>query len=120
MNIIQVFFQMLLNIKLYHWETKIYARHVASDNLHGELSTLIDSFIEIYIAGMSRPKFTNGFTVSVKQLTDTTVIERINEYITLLKKDLPKILNKDDTHLLNIRDEMLAILNKTVYLFSLR
>jgi hypothetical protein len=39
---------MLLNIKLYHWETDIFSRHKASDKLYGSLSELIDTIIKVY------------------------------------------------------------------------
>lgn len=48
-TIVQVFFNMLLNIKLYHWETRIYARHKASCDLHSSLTDLTDKFIEVYM-----------------------------------------------------------------------
>ena len=33
-------------VKLYHWQTKVYARHVASDKLFGEINSLIDQFVD--------------------------------------------------------------------------
>ena len=48
-EIIKVFFNMTSMIKLYHWQTKIYARHKATDNLHSELLSSIDKFIEVYM-----------------------------------------------------------------------
>lgn len=120
MNFIQNFFTMLLNIKLYHWGTKLHARHIASDELHTALSALIDTFVEVYISKNPRPKFTNGFSIQVKQLTDTTISDTLDEYIVFLKKELPKVVEKSDTHLLNIRDEMLEVLNKAHYLFSFK
>jgi hypothetical protein len=37
-----------------------------------------------------------------------------------LQNDLPEELEKTDTDLLNIRDEMLGLLNKTKYLLLLK
>ena len=122
-TLIKIFFNMLLNIKLYHWQTKGFARHKASDELHESLSNHIDKFIEVYIGlttNQNRPKFANGFSVEVKSFTDVTIIEKINEYIKFLKVDIPTLINKDDTDLLNICDEMLADLRQALYLFSLK
>ena len=117
-QIVQIFFHMMLNIKLYHWETTIYSRHKASDKLHENLSESIDKFIEVYIGGYTRPTFTSTFSVKVKQLNDTNIIEVLNEYITFLKYELPNFVNQSDTHLLNIRDDMLTHINKALYLFT--
>ena len=121
-SIVQVFFHMMLNLKLYHWETVKYARHIGSDNLHGALSTLIDQFVEVYMGRYSRPKFKTSFNIEVNQYDDENIIPILNDYITFLKEELPKYLKKDgsDTDLLNIRDEMLSELNKTLYLFTLQ
>jgi Family of unknown function (DUF5856) len=118
-TIVQVFFHMLLNIKLYHWETNIYARHKASDDLHGALSTLIDTFVEVYMGRYTRPEFKNTFDVKVKQLDDLNIVDILNGYIKFLKYEVPKYTKESDTDLLNIRDEMLSEINKTLYLFTL-
>lgn len=118
-TIIQVFFHMLLNIKLYHWETVMFSRHKASDDLHGSLSDLIDKFIEVYMGRYNRPKFKSSFDINVRQLNDSNVVKVLQEYIKFLKDDLPLNLKESDTDLLNIRDEILGEFNKTLYLFTL-
>jgi len=118
-TIVQVFFHMLLNIKLYHWETVIYARHKSSDDLHGNISELIDKFVEVYMGRYSRPEYKTSFNINVKQLTDDNIVEVLEEYIEVLKYDLPKFLKPSDTDLFNIRDEILSEFNKTLYLFTL-
>ena len=118
-EIVQVFFHMMLNLKLYHWETLSFARHKASDDLHGNLSGLIDTFVEVFIGRYKRPEFKHSFNVHVKQFSDNNIVDAIQEYIEFLKYDLPKYLSESDTDLTNIRDEMLGELNKTLYLFTL-
>lgn len=118
-EIVTIFFHMMLNIKLYHWETTSFSRHKASDELHGNLSGLIDNFVEVYMGSYNRPKFTSGFTIKVKQLNDSNITPVLDEYNKFLKHELPKFVKESDTHLLNIRDEMLAEINKTLYLFTL-
>jgi hypothetical protein len=119
-DLVKLFFHMNLNIKLYHWQTKSYARHKATCELHGVLSDLSDKFIEVYMGRYQRPEFKEPFTVMVKELSDNkTAKELIEEYITVLKKEVVKYIKSTDTDLTNIRDEMLAELNKTLYLFTL-
>lgn len=117
-TIIQVFFNVLLNVKLYHWNTTNFARHKASDELYGSLNESIDKFVEVYMGRYSRPEF-KTFDVKVKQLNDKNVIEVLDDYIAFLKYEVPNHVKDTDTDLLNIRDEMLAEFNKTLYLFTL-
>jgi hypothetical protein len=118
-TIVQVFFHMLLNIKLYHWETTSYARHKASDDLHSGLSGLIDQFVEVYMGRYRRPEYKTSFRIQVKQLDDTSILNALSEYIAFLKEEVPKYVSESDTDILNIRDEMLGCFNKTLYLFTL-
>jgi hypothetical protein len=118
-NIIKFLFHMTTNIKLYHWQTTNFARHKATDDLHGALSDLTDQFVEVFMGRYGRPEFPNGFRLSITELSDDTADEMLREYIDYLKNDFPKYLKQDDTDLLNIRDEMLSNLNKTLYLFTL-
>lgn len=118
-NIVKFLFHMTTTIKLYHWQTTNFARHKATDELHGELTDLTDQFVEVYMGRYGRPQFPNGFRLGINELSDDNADDMIKEYIDYLKADLPKYLKEDDTDLLNIRDEMLANLNKTLYLFTL-
>ncbi len=36
-------------IKLYHWQTKSFARHKATDDLTAALDLAIDNFVEVYM-----------------------------------------------------------------------
>lgn len=116
---IKFFFSLQLNLKLYHWMTKKHPRHLASDKLFSDLADLVDQFIEVYIGKYERPKISE-FDIKVINLNDNTIIDflklAINKLteITLDKIDLTK-----DTDLLNIRDEIIGSINRTLYLFTL-
>ena len=68
-----------------------------------------------------RPHFTakNG-TFKLHDITDKKAIKTLNDCVNYLISDLPKKLKKTDTDLLNIRDEILADINKARYLFTLK
>ena len=119
-NIVKALLHMTTVIKLYHWQTKSFARHKASCELFNNLTGLTDTFVETYIGRYERPEFMEGFRINVRQLSDDEVVKKVKEYIDYLKNELPKYLSDDDTDLLNIRDEMLGELNKTLYLFTLQ
>lgn len=112
---------MKLNLKLYHWQTTTYSRHIASDTLLTNLLLNIDRFVETYIGRYERPNFSQeDFQVTVTEFNDKTIVSLLNFYVNFLKNDLPKDLKNKDTDLLNIRDDMLADINKTLYLFTLQ
>ncbi len=117
-DIIKIFFHMNLNIKLFHWQTKSYAKHKASDSLHGDLMSLVDKFVEVYI-GKYGDVSVSSFAVTVEPHTDKNITKCLKDYIHFLQKELPTVLKKSDTDLLTIRDEMLILLNQTLYLLKL-
>ena len=107
-------------IKLYHWQTKVYARHKASDSLFSEMNDLIDKFVEVYIGKYERPTLANSNkTLKLENLSDAAMVTYINKWIKYLQERIPEQINVKDTDLLNIRDEMLGLLNNTLYLFTL-
>jgi hypothetical protein len=118
-SIIKTFFTVVSTIKLYHWQTKSYARHKSTDELHAKLLDLIDKFIEVYIGKKSRPDFKGRFNIGINELNDKSAEQLLENFAVYLKQELPKYLSKSDTELLNIRDELLAAVNQTLYLFTL-
>lgn len=108
-------------VKIYHWETMQYARHKATDDLVDKLDDSIDKFVEVYIGKYGRPKLTpRTGTIRLRNYDDVQAPVLLNEAIAWMSTRLPTLLSKNDTDLLNIRDEILAELNQTLYLFTLQ
>lgn len=119
-NDVQFFFTMREQIKLYHWQTKSYSRHKATDAVIDALDASIDKYVEVYMGKYGRMKMISGNnTIHVSNLSETSIIKFIKKYITYLNTNLVKKLKEYDTDLVNIRDEMLAELNQLLYLFTL-
>ena len=117
---VNFFFQMREQIKLYHWQTKMYSRHKATDSVIDSLDEHIDKYVEVYMGKYGRPKMTSrNNTIKVQNLTETSIIKFIRQCIAVLNTSLVKGLKPFDTDLVNIRDEMLAALNQLLYLFTL-
>jgi len=116
----QFFFNMREQIKLYHWQTKVYSRHKATDEVIESLDKSIDTYVEVYMGKYGRMKVnTETGTVKIRNLTEKSIIGFIKNCINYLNNDLVKKLKETDTDLVNIRDEMLAELNQLLYLFTL-
>lgn len=108
-------------VKIYHWETMKYARHKSTDDLVDKLDDSIDKFVEVYIGKYDRPKLTpRTGTIRLRNYDDVQAPALLTEAITWMTNRLPTLLSKNDTDLLNIRDEILAELNQTLYLFTLQ
>ena len=116
---IKFFFSLQLNLKLYHWMTTRHPRHLASDKLFSDLAELVDQFIEVYIGKYGRPTI-NEFDIKVLYLNDKSIIEFLNMAIKKLTESFPDHIDlTKDTDLLNIRDEIIGSINRTLYLFTL-
>lgn len=118
---IHYFLQMRNQIKLYHWQTRVYARHIASDKAVDELDKLIDSYVEIYIGKYGRKKLTGKQAVfQLMNMSEAGIVKFIHACIKYFQGPLTKGLNKEkDTDLLNLRDEIVGALNQLLYLFTL-
>ncbi len=116
-EIVSTFFNMREQIKLYHWQTRSFAEHKATDDLIAKLDTNIDTFVEVYMGRYGRPHVKR--TLGVKNLTVTGIRGFISKSGMWLSTKLPRMIKKTDSDLLNIRDEILADLNQIKYLFTL-
>ena len=106
-------------VKLYHWQTLNYPRHIATNDLIPKLDTNIDQFIEVYVGKYGRPKL-GGKTsyIYLRNHSDKEATKMIQDAIQWLTVNLTKKLKSTDTDLLSIRDVIVADLNQTLYLFS--
>ena len=122
--IVELFFEMLNTIKLYHWKTNHYATHKATDELHERLSEHTDRFVEIMIGKLptdrSRIKYSKESTPIYDLESTEQLIKKLGEYVTILENFTKIFDSKRDSDLLNIRDEMLGNINQALYLLSLQ
>lgn len=112
-------FQFQHTVKLYHWQTKVYARHIAADHLLNKMSDLIDQYIEIYIGKNGRLEAVRKMDLEIRMHTDASIIKYLEGCRGFLTDVLPKHFGKKDSDFENIRDEMLVHINQALYLFTL-
>jgi hypothetical protein len=117
---VQFFLHLRDQIKLYHWQTRVYSRHIATDNALVQLEKSIDSFVEIYIAKYGRPRMSTSTAVIRLQNLSEAGATRLISAIKYVQGPLSKRLKATDTDLFNIRDEIVAELNQLLYLFTLK
>ena len=117
--LILAFFEVQTQIKLYHWQTKQYSRHISTDKYVEKISELIDTFVEVFQGKYGRIMLGSKNSLRLENLSDANASNYLISFKKFLEKDLPKFIQTEDTDLFNIRDEMLALTNQTIYLFTL-
>ena len=119
-EIIKTLFRYRQQLHVYHWQTKSFARHKASDQLLGELTEFIDEFMEIYFGKYGRVNFSSNIDINLGNMNDNEGLKYLDEMINYYINELPTFLNpKTDTDLLNLRDDILAKTNQVKYLYTL-
>ena len=126
-HIITYMLQMLMNVKLYHWNTLVHSVHVATDDLYGQLNTLVDQFVEVLLGkhnNISQKSKNEMLSIKTLRLNNYKDDGKFNKELETYKKYLiglnTHFSQDDNTDLFNIRDEILANLNKISYLLTLK
>jgi hypothetical protein len=119
-EIVKTLFRFRQQLHVYHWQTKSYARHKASDQLLGELTEFIDEFMETYFGKYGRVNFSKNVNINIGNMSDEEGLKFLDEMINYFINELPRSLNpKTDTDLLNLRDTILGNINQIKYLYTL-
>lgn len=113
--IVELFFELQLSMKMYHWNTNSFSRHKGTDNFGSEFNSLFDKLVEVMIGITgNKPSLDK---VSVNMLNDDSAkgyLENKRDELNNMRNDIK------DNSLLNIYDEILALINQTIYLFNLK
>jgi len=115
-DIICVFTELLGQLRILHWQTEIYARHMAYGRAYDALEELADSFVEVYQGKYKRVKL--SCQPNFGNISDPELNEFIDKHVCYLTKEL--YLGSGDVDLLAIRDEMVKELNQLKYLLTLK
>jgi len=102
------------SLRLQHWMTKSHAEHKAIGKAYEGLDDLIDTFVETLIGAKSRDVLSGISSLSVGGDVQKILADLEN----VLRNDVPKDVGEKETALLNIRDEILALVQRTKYLLT--
>lgn len=103
-----------------HWQTFGDAKHRTYGEIYEGLDDLIDSFSEVMMGKYGRPTFDSEFAIMFQDIAALSIqkfMDGITEFFVSLTDQLDP---RYDTDLLNLRDEMLAVINKSKYLLTLK
>ena len=122
--VIPLLMEILDTVKVFHWRTHSFATHKATDGLHEDLSGKVDEFVEVLLGKIGKERFEAlripGVRVQVwrNNAESKKAVERYVRELTGLSRSA-YVDRSADVDLLNLRDEMVALLNKYLYLLTL-
>lgn len=104
-----------MQIRIFHWQTKSYARHKAFGKFYDAMDELLDIFVETYQGQFGRVAFNQ--TLDLKNMDESINLDEIlQRAAAMLTSEIEEGLSSD---LLNIRDEILGAVNHLRYLLTL-
>jgi DNA-binding ferritin-like protein len=119
MNVITPLIQFQQQLRIFHWQTDSYAEHKAFGTAYEDIDDLIDTFVETYMGKFGRSKPTSTFQILLKPLNSNEVIDKAIKDFEFYLKDMNDQI-PEETDLLNIRDEILGLVNHLKYRLSLK
>ena len=124
-HLVRVFLEMLNVIKIYHWKTRSFSQHKATDELYSKLNENIDHFIEVLLGKCgNRISLEHVKHISLKDFNHENQIMRemtdFKSFLIGLDDQLKHMGGMTNTDLLNIRDEILASVNQFLYLMTFK
>lgn len=116
-EIMKFLFTIQIINKLYHLNTTSFARHKASDGFDDSLQGHIDRFAETYIGRYNVKPVVNSIKIDQDFISDDGIV-RLYIQVKIYLENLNRMFTDPD--LLTIRDDLLADVNKSLYLFQLK
>jgi DNA-binding ferritin-like protein len=116
---VNLFLGIHAQLKVFHWQTKGYSRHNAFSEIRDTFEGLMDEYIEQAMGQYGRFKLTDETNTlklsNISELKPEDMVETICQSLIQLTEQI----NPQDTNLLNLRDEMLGLMQKLKYLLTL-
>ena len=119
-ELIKKLVQIQLQWKFLHWQTFGDAKHRLYGEIYDGLGALIDEFTETMMGKYGRPEFDPEFALMFQDISSLSIqkfMDGITEFLVGMTDQLD---GRYDTDLLNIRDEMLGLINQSKYLLTLK
>jgi DNA-binding ferritin-like protein len=107
-------------IRILHWQTDSFARHEAFGKTYEALDKLIDDFVEVHQGKHGRLLFNSPVNVEINNIDNISIVDVLDEasaYLIIAVNETHDSI--EDSDCLNIRDEILSVINKLKYLLTL-
>jgi hypothetical protein len=110
-----------VQFKVFHWQTSSFSKHNGYGGLYDTLDDLNDTFMEVYMGKYGRVAL-NGAedAIQLSNIGEVNIEAFLDTVVDFLLSLNHQLNSQQDSDLLNIRDEMLAAVNKLKYLLTLK
>jgi hypothetical protein len=119
MSCIKIILNFQNELRLHHWGTKSYSAHIALGAAYTGIDALLDTFAETYMGSLGKDELKQINTLELNGPFRTSAVQVLDSFEDYLTQEITKELDPNQTALLNIRDEMLALVQQTKYLLTL-
>lgn len=114
---VKIFFKHQLQLKMFHFQTKTYGAHKASDAYLDKFADNLDRYIEVAQGAFGRLNM-KELDIKFTIVNDDTISTELDKFISTLK-EYDEFLIKH-SELLNIRDEIVADAEQLKYLLTFK
>jgi hypothetical protein len=108
-------------LRILHWQTLSYAQHKAFGSAYDDLGELIDTLVEVHQGKYGIITYESPISlglVNIEEIDIDSILAELADYLTGTFSELCDPVK--DTDCLNLRDEILAVINKLRYLLKLK
>lgn len=111
-------------VRLHHWNTMSYSTHKATDSLYESLDENLDKYVEVMIGksnGEYRIDMNNYRKLKINGVNNNSALEKqVKSFISQLVSFHSKLDSTTFSDVNNIKDDIIADLNKFLYLLTLK
>lgn len=114
-SLVNLIFSVIVYMKSYHWRTRIYSRHQASGAFVDEMESLLDLFVESYSGRMGSviDDVNIDFLGTSNDKKSVDILKALSNGLTS-----SDIIDPSWVDIIVVRDDMVKLINKTLYLFD--
>ena len=116
-SVVCSFFKFYIQLKSYHFMTRVYHKHENVDKFLEKYSHLYDKIVEVCMGHHGIINL-GDFTLEISNISDENVSIHINNFKEIVIPNM-RIIYNTNLDILNLIDEMEAELNKLQYQLSL-
>ena len=120
-NIVTTFLEHFIDMKLYHFQTTSFGRHVALNTYIPAFLANLDLFAEIAQGNEQRSLQIGKWAMQGEPLNDTNALEKLVRFEQFLRTQVAEYSkNSKSPELLNVRDDMIGKVAQLRYLFKFK
>jgi hypothetical protein len=108
-------------LRICHWQTESYAEHKALSNAYEDLDGQIDELVEVYQGKRGRIKYDSPLALNLVNYDEVSLMDLLDAIVEYLITGFEVNLDSvGDSDIKNIRDSILATINRLRYLLTLK